>query len=128
MGIVVIAVLVTFLEGLGGSVLEEVIKVVLDHRRIGCEIPFGELVDVDIVVSAKQIIKNLVVLSAVPLVGKSSGDSQELDRIPFAVESEVEIVLIHTSFLDHILGTIASIRGVQRVDSIETIPVKMSGG
>ena len=113
MGIVVVAVLVTLGKGLGGSVPEIVVQIVLNHRRIGGEIPLGELVDVDIIVSAEQVVQNLIVLRAVPFVGKSSGDCQELDRIPFAVEGEIEVVLIHAPLLDHVLGTVAGIRGVQ---------------
>ncbi len=127
MGIVVVAVLVAFFQGLGDSVLEEVIQVVLDHRRIGSEIPLSELVDVDIVVTAEEVVQNLVVLRSVPFVGKSSVDCQELDWIPLGVEGEVEVVLVHTPLLDHVLGAVARIGGVKGVDGIETIPVEMSG-
>ena len=106
-GIVVVAVLVALGKGLGGSVPEIVVQIVLDHRRIGGEIPLGELVDVDIVVSAEQVVQNLVVLRAVPLVGESSVDCQELDRIPLGVDSKVEVVLVHTPLLDHVLRAVA---------------------
>ena len=67
-GIIIIAVFVALLQCLGLAVLQIIIQIVLNHSRISRIIAFSELVNVHVIVTAEEVVQNLVILGTVPLV------------------------------------------------------------
>ena len=123
MGVIVIAVLVTLAEHLCLPVLEEVVQVVLYHGRARCEIALGELVYVQVVVPAKEVIHDLVVLGAVPFQVDSAVKCEPVLGPPLDRAGEVDIVLVCPAFLDRVLGAAPVLGDVVVVDIVETVPV-----
>ena len=79
MGIVVIPVPVPFTEDLGMTVPEIILEVILDLGLVGSEVAVGEIVYVDVIVSAEEVRKYLVVGRAVDLGVESAVD---LEPVP----------------------------------------------
>ena len=103
-----------------------IIQVILNHSLIRSEVTLSKLVDVHIVVTAEKIVKDLIVLCAVPLVIDASCKSERLACIPLHVSTEIDIVLVHATLLKHILGACYTI-GVKviPVHVIESVPVEV---
>ena len=104
-----------------------VVKVVLDHSLVRGEVALSELVDVHIVVTTEQVVELLVVFRTVPLVAETSCESECLACIPLHVGTEIHIILVHTTLLDHIFRSGPAVCvDIVPVDIVESVPVKVS--
>ena len=103
-----------------------IIQVILDHSLIRSEVTLCELVDVHVVVTSEKIVEDLIVLSAVPLVVDATCNSERLACIPLHVSTEIDIILVHATLLEHILGACYTI-GVKVIPVyiVESVPVEV---
>ena len=99
MGVIVVAILPAFGDLLSLVVAQEVIQVVLDHRSRGGIVSLRELVHVEEILSAEQVVELLVIFSPVDLPVGSKGKDDVRLRTPLDAGSEVEVVLVHMAFL-----------------------------
>ena len=129
LGIIVVSILVADTENLSRAVGLVVIYIILDLSRSGVVVAVGKVIDIDIVITAKEVCNYLVILGTVDFGIKTSCQDCPFRSSPFEVRGKIEVLLIDMALFLDIFGAVSALAAISHlvchIDIVETVPVDM---
>ena len=95
----------------------------------GVVVAVGKVIDIDIVITAKEVCNYLVILGTVDFGIKTSCQDRPFRSSPFEVRSKIEVLLIDMALFLDIFGAVSALAAISHlvchIDIVETVPVDM---
>ena len=105
--------------------VHEVIQVILHHGRIGGEIPFGEIIHIQEVIAAQQVVHHVEEFGLVHADIGTAGQGEELRGTPAEINRGVEVLLVHAAFLYDVFRASLPFLVILAVHIDHAVPVHM---